>query len=451
MDIVAELNTRYREYLLARPDETAAERKELDRRLLRRTCVYDGGPIPTFMKPLFLSPAQDRLLRRACRLLSAAVEKATGLYFTSGDFAEMTGLGKEERAMMEIEPGYSGRVTLARFDGFLEGLDLTFLEFNADSPAGLADDDILSDEFLALSPMRELSRDFAFEREEMKESYLRVLLEKYGEYGGVGKPKIAIVDWHEVKNRTEFRLLADYFEQRGFPSIVCDPRELELKGDRLAAGGFRIDLVVRRVIVRELAERRHEVGDFIEAARRGAACFVNSFQSKLAGFKGLLNIMSDPANEGLFTGEEREAIRAHIPWSRPARRGRVDFHGESEDLEGLLLGEKDRFVVKPSHGYGGEGVHIGYLCDGKEWRNIVEGALAGDFVVQEVVAIPEEEFPVFNPGPEFVRKKVNINPFVLDGEYVGAIARVSDSAVINLTRGGGQLPVFTARRRGQES
>ena len=71
-------------------------------------------------------------------------------------------------------------------------------------------------------------------------------------------------------------------------------------------------------------------------------------------------------------------------------------------------------------------------------------AILRDPVVQERVAIPEEEFPVFDPDGNlrFESLKVNTNPFYVGGARVGAVSRVSRDSVINVSAGGGSVPTF---------
>jgi len=66
------------------------------------------------------------------------------------------------------------------------------------------------------------------------------------------------------------------------------------------------------------------------------------------------------------------------------------------------------------------------------------------WVVQEYVDIPSDIFPEIGEGISFKRKFVNINPFALQGKYSGSITRVSDSAVINVSAGGGLVPTLGA-------
>ncbi len=110
----------------------------------------------------------------------------------------------------------------------------------------------------------------------------------------------------------------------------------------------------------------------------------------------------------------------------------------------LIRKEKDRFVIKPSDAFGGKGVCIGRESDSARWDEVIEEALEGRWVVQEAIDIPEELFPYFTPENGLGRKKVNLNPFAFGSRYAGSVARISTSSVINVSAGGGILPVIQA-------
>ena len=70
--------------------------------------------------------------------------------------------------------------------------------------------------------------------------------------------------------------------------------------------------------------------------------------------------------------------------------------------------------------------------------------MKGGWIAQERVAVPEEEFPVFDAAGlvNFESLKVNTNPFYVGGASVGAVTRISRDAVINVSAGGGSVPTF---------
>jgi hypothetical protein len=86
---------------------------------------------------------------------------------------------------------------------------------------------------------------------------------------------------------------------------------------------------------------------------------------------------------------------------------------------------------------------VGDVTEPARWEGAIEAGLAEPWVVQERVTIPEEPFPVLKGGGlEFEFLKVNTNPFYVKGAEVGAVTRVSKSSVINVSAGGGSVPIF---------
>jgi len=63
---------------------------------------------------------------------------------------EIMGFSDREDDLFRIDPGYSNPLVVSRLDAFLTGDSLKFLEFNCDSPAGIAYSDILEDGFRTL-------------------------------------------------------------------------------------------------------------------------------------------------------------------------------------------------------------------------------------------------------------------------------------------------------------
>jgi uncharacterized circularly permuted ATP-grasp superfamily protein len=101
-------------------------------------------------------------------------------------------------------------------------------------------------------------------------------------------------------------------------------------------------------------------------------------------------------------------------------------------------------VIKPTFGYGGRGVNVGREKTEGEWDQLLQDAAGkpGEWTLQEYVEIPEEPFPVFGPKLRFEPRKVNLNPYLFGGTYAGSFVRLSKSSIINVTAGGGMVPVF---------
>src|SRR5262249_13418830 len=151
--------------------------------------------------------------------------------------------------------------------------------------------------------------------------------------------------------------------------------------------------------------------------------------------------LTDETHSNLLTPDERSLVAAALPWTRKVAERRTEKDGRSVDLVAYVRDHRDELILKPAHGYGGQSVYVGAETTQAAWEAALAEALAAPGVVQERVPIPEEPFPVCVGGAlGFEMLKVNANPFYAAGSDVGAVARVSRSAVINVSAGGGSVP-----------
>jgi len=166
----------------------------------------------------------------------------------------------------------------------------------------------------------------------------------------------------------------------------------------------------------------------------------------VGGLKSVLAIMHDDRFAYLFTEEELEVIKKYIPFTRLVRDLETDYHGEKVNILDLIKNNKEKLVLKPNSGYGGHGVMVGPAVTDDEWKDTLKTAMepGNTYVVQEMVPIPADEFPVVDEGKfmGFQAKNVNINFWAYDGEFGGAYVRAAAGAIINVHQGGGMVPVF---------
>ena len=152
--------------------------------------------------------------------------------------------------MARIDPGYPRLCVTSRLDAYLSESDFQFLEYNAESPAGVGDQMQLEKVLFSVPPVQEFVATHDHWLPQPHRLLLASLLEAYREWGGVEeRPQIAIVDWDGLPTASEFEILKNYFASEGVPTIIVDPRALAFKGRALSAGSFRIDIVYKRVII----------------------------------------------------------------------------------------------------------------------------------------------------------------------------------------------------------
>ncbi|HLL15743.1 MAG TPA: hypothetical protein VK388_11805 [Pyrinomonadaceae bacterium] len=393
-----------------------------------------------FLRPLVVTRAQYDAVGRAAQVLAGAFERLTEAALADEELlAELDPTAREAR-MARIDPGYRYACVTSRLDAYLNGDEFQFLEYNAENPAGIADQSQLERVLFTLPHMREFLARYPHWLPRPHARLLSTLLEVYREWGGaVERPQIAIVDWKGVSTESEFRILQDYFTAEGYPTTIADPRSLTFDGAHLCAGAFRIDILYKRVVIHEFLERFDETHPLSRAYAERKVCMVNPFRAKLAHKKLGFAILSDPAYAHLFTPAQLEAIRLHIPWTRRVRSGLTTFDGGEGDLVEILRRERVRLVLKPNDDYGGAGVLIGWETNAADWERAITHALAASYVVQERAPVRKVRMQVFSErGLAREEMFVDFNPYLFRGKAEGALIRLSASSLCNVSSGGGE-------------
>lgn len=399
------------------------------------------------LRPRFITPQRLDELARVSGLVASLMERCGEHLLKSDRSLDLVGASEQEREIWAVDPGYSGLTLTSRLDSFMCGENPLFVEYNAESPAGIAFTDILSEVFEGLPAMRNWDDKPRLERFHGRERLLETLLWAYESWGGSGTPSIAIIDWEDVVTKRDFELCHSYFIDRGIPAVVTDPRKLEYRSGKLWSGEQPINLVYRRVLLDELLDRASEAQSLFRAYRDGAVCVVNSPRSKLLHKKAIFALLSDHSVGLKLTEDEQSVVDSTIPWTRFLVEGGTEYEGKNVDLVNFICEEKENLVLKPVDDYGGRGVVLGWETDGNEWQTAIEKKLQEHYVVQERVPQPGSEFPVVEHGKvEFVRLLVDTNPLLFRGQLGSILTRISDSALLNVTAGtGSTTPTFVVQ------
>ena len=149
--------------------------------------------------------------------------------------------------------------------------------------------------------------------------------------------------------------------------------------------------------------------------------------------------MTDEKNHCWFTPDEREVIVHCVPWTRRVAERRTSYRGRSIDLIDYVRKYRAMFILKPNDDYGGHGICFGRCSSEAEWDSRLSNALNADYVVQEALDLPTEVFPIFDTqGWSYQPMFVDTNPFIFRNRAEGAMVRLSDSPIVNVTSGGGE-------------
>jgi uncharacterized circularly permuted ATP-grasp superfamily protein len=412
---------------------TAASADALASGQRERRLTFGERPLCVAIRPQILTrPRYEQAISAAEGIYSAlgALEKAL---MRDDELRKELALEPEEERLAMADPGFRSSSPSARLDSFFAG-EVRFVEYNAESPAGMAYSDNLSEVFARLPVMKAFRKRFRGRFLPTRGRQLRSMLRAFQQWSkGGARPVIAIVDWQGLPTAPEFDMFKAYFEEAGVKTLICDPRLLELRRGKLYAEGKAVSLVYRRVLTSELIAHGEDTRALRDAYVAGAACVVNSFRAKLLHKKMSLALLSDPRYARLYTAAQRAAIRRHIPWTRRVR----------PELAEDIARRRESLVLKPNDEYGGKGVVLGWTVDQAEWDKAIEVATTQSYVVQEAVEIPRIPFPVVLDGLKYIDLAVDLDPYLFDGRPGGFMTRVSAAALLNVTAGAGSVvPTF---------
>jgi hypothetical protein len=411
--------------------------------------VFNGATIPFVLMPHFISPGQLRRVRHSVEHLSRVLDRFCDAYPHHAALRDELAVSPEEDSLIRIDPGYPHPMRICRLDAFLHGYDVKFLEFNADSPAGIGYTDILFEGLKASLDLPRVRQEFDTAYRPMLPQLIATLLEAYGHVRArhpdlPATPRLALIDVAGAPAVPEFRIVCAAARAAGLDAMHATLDDVAYDGSTLRVNGEPVQLVYRRALLEDLDQ-----GDLVAAARDDRVCIVNPFRARVANNKKLLALFQDSRFAHLIEGDEVEVVQKTVPWTRILRPGRVSYGSWTIDLLPFVADNRERLVLKPASAYGGHHVALGMETDQDRWEEIIAAhAERADFIVQEYVPVPEEMFPTIEDGHVQMRlKRFNINPFGIGGRHAGSITRISDRAVINVSAGGGLLPSVIGRHK----
>jgi hypothetical protein len=436
--------------LLAAQTDLAAEVERGRFFFAARGLELGGRPLCSVLRPHLLDADRFAHQQQVASLLLSALRKVASAVLADrrlrdehlGDLYEWIG------HLIELEPGPPGEAVLLRLDASLARTRLHFLESNADAPAGCGHNDAIIEFFEQTEAQRRIAAEYELRPLRLRHFQLQALLAAYRESGGGERPRIGVVTKLDDPVRvTGIELETEYYRAQGVAAAYGPPEAFSFERGRLWLDGAEVDVLHRVVVTAEFLEEGGELDGIREAVRAGAVCMANPFHAELLGHKALFALLSDPARDFGFSGAERAAIRAHVPWTRRVLEGRTtDPQGEDVDLVAHLLEQRRELVLKPAHGFGGHEVTLGWHRSDSEWERAVRTALDADFVVQRRIAMQQEEYPTMEPGAPARSFYEDTDPFLFGGTTGGLLTRLGTSEITNVHAEGSVCASFVVGR-----
>lgn len=446
------------DWMLEHPMEVLRERQSFLKQLQKKRCSYgrEGGVLPITMTPLLLTHDQVRKVATVAETLDRVVDKVIKAYLEDEfvrTYFPYTDIPKE---WIEWDPGYKKPTVLNRHDALYDGKTLKFIEFNCDNPGGRGWADTYELLYMDFPIYKPFLREFVVApHRSIMSAQMEALLASYREFGGTKRsPRIALVSWKQFLAGSDNEIVRDFLIEHGVESNFVDAREFEIRQGKVWSNQVQFDLfdITLRFTFFKRFPREHQ--EFLRAIRERLACAVNPLRAAIGSQKELLSFITNEDNHHYFTDEEAETIKEHVPWTRRMDET-ITLAPDGTDIALLeyCLKKRDKLVLKPTDGAGGHGVSVGAATERDKWEAAVRGAIGCPWwIVQEAVNIPEYEMPVLKDNKVVLEKRcLNVNPYVFNGKYVGCLGRVSDSKVINVSSGGGIIPIFELKSQGDKS
>jgi len=442
---IQDIYRRLNDFIRDNPQRMRQAVKQFEERAAKSHLRYAGKALLVGFYPFIISEEEVRYIAGVVESLIEIMEKITRLFLSEPQIRRQFNFSPEQLELIEIEPGYQQAIPCARFDSFYDGDDLRFSELNTDGSSGMDSADRISSIYFSSPPIQEFFQTTPIRFFHTCQGVLETLLACYREFSGkdyADRPRIAIVDWKEVRTSAEFLGLSEFCCEQGYETVIADPRELEYDGKTLSYRGLKIDVVYRRVVSHEYIERLDEVKPMTRAFRDHNVCVVGSFRSDVGFSKRVFAIIHNPELSVFFTEEERRLAKQHVPWTHLFGDVTAEYEDQKVSIPELARRSKDNFVLKPSSLYEGRGVKIGAVMQKEEWEEAIAAALKDDYVLQERIHLPSMPIAVWTDGMEMEQRLLHLGEFVFGGRFRGLYCRAANSLVIDRSSKELLLPAF---------
>jgi hypothetical protein len=399
-------------------------------KLQKSNAKYKGKIINFRYQPMFFDKTDLEKFDSICQMMMNIIGKCTNEYLMNPEFRKYFGFSEQMEELILCDPGYDIPAPITRLDIFYDG-EFKFCELNGDGTSAMNEANTLERIFMESEIIGELKKKYKLGYYELFQSWLIELLEIYRIFGGRNKPNIAIIDFLGLGTIEEFEVFKSVFEENGYKTVICDPRELKYQNGKLFYHDFKIDLIYRRAVNREVEKRLAEVPDFIKAYKDKAVCVVGPFRSQIMHNKIFFSLLSDPGKTSFLNDEERNFIEQHIPKTWPMSNAPQD-----------VWQNKDCYLIKPRDLYGGKNVICGLDCSISEWQHLLrEHAEKEEILIQEFCNFTTRELPIWKENEfKFEPYKTTLGLFCYNGNFRGLYSRVSQKNVIAGVRDSITLP-----------
>ncbi len=379
--------------------------------LMRERRLTDSGRlISPVLRPYFVTPNQVAVLAETAVQLEMIFDEMQALILARPGLLGRLQLLPAEKSLLAIDPGYKHFSIAASFEAFFQPPHLRVSGVDTCRPLGLAYASALADVFLQSPIIKELARGgLKVSKMPGLRRVTQAVQSAWQQFGGKGKPAVAVIDWAHTNTdgATEGELLATTLGIQGVDARFVAPEKLVFQSGELMAAGRKIDVVLRRVLVRELLTRWDLSHPLLEAYRSHSVCMINSFRAELGQRRAFLELLTDESVTATLPLVHRQLLKKTIPWTRFLSARKVDHNGTEVDLPNWVLKNRENLVLLPDQPSPELRSYAGAEMNKASWDWAVRQSMRNSYVVQECGALCAESFPFFQYG-EFKLRDVNV-------------------------------------------
>jgi hypothetical protein len=467
----ARLAARVRQALYRTPPTALADafRRMREGGTARHLDYFSDGVVQTirvFPCPVTILPEELEYVHRVVRTLHDALVRLPELYAADPAVRGILKLEPEEEEWLRgcWRPGERSRnPVFGRLDALVDYTSpvwkdtFKFVEPNLTGIGGLhlvpSVEEILTETIVPLLTAQDagLRLERLMDARELLHEELTAQLDAVGRPGGTVcfvEPK------YEMEGIDEQRRLVEYLRDRhGMTTLHADPTELRAKDGEVYFEDVRVDLAYRDYSVLDLIELEREGVDVTPMRTLFRENRVVSSIGAELDHKACWEILTDPEIAGRhFDEASRRCFHRHVLWTRVlAERKTTLPDGETGDLLPFAREARETLVLKPSRGYGGDGVVIGQTLSTGEWDQAIDAALADPelWVVQALAHIPVLEVPTLSEdGSLQPEMYYHVMGYASGPTGLAILARASQRQVVNVAQRGGMAAVMRVEEAG---
>src|SRR5919206_3201451 len=154
----------YHRLLAADESLTPALFARLKAEMRARRLVYGTREIGVALRPHILTAAQYAALVRASELLARAFEHIAEAFVAAPALLARVGLDEREQRLALVDPGYACPAVTTRLDAFMHDSEIKFVEYNAENPSSLTDQEGLNQVLDEVGAMQALAARYHLRR-----------------------------------------------------------------------------------------------------------------------------------------------------------------------------------------------------------------------------------------------------------------------------------------------